>query len=245
MEDRIRGLRRAPACCRLMIPSLFCFSAVLLHRVYVRGELSEVEMMKRNILIGLFAFIVAVGWGCAATVGTGYSILDTIPPGEAPIPMTQGPRPVVAIGPIGVPGYVLRAATVLETTWSTANISVADQKAAVLNSEIPRVITVNMERLLASKGLAVTKGGTGSNADYRIAVDLSSFDVRQFSMLETKGQWALYQRNSAAPLLVKDISLSTPVAGSDDAAVRAAMSMSLADLTTMIVRDFEGFLGTR
>ncbi len=48
-----------------------------------------------------------------------------------------------------------------------------------------------------------------------------------------------------APVLVKDISFSTPVAGNDNAAVRAAMSRALADLATVIVRDFEGFLGTR
>lgn len=202
--------------------------------------------MKKNIFIVLFV-IATVAGGCAASVGvgTGYSVLDTIPPGDAPIPMAQGPRPLIAIGPVGVPGYVLRAATVLETTWSAANISTADQKAAVLQGEIPRVITVNMERLLSPKGIAVMSGGTGSGADYRIAVDLSSFDVTQFNTLQTKGQWALYERKGTAPLLVRDISFSTPVAGSDDAAVRAAMSRSLADLTVMIVRDFEGFLGTR
>lgn len=178
-------------------------------------------------------------------VGTGYSVLDTIPAGGAPVPVVQGVRPVVAVGPVGVPGYIVRAATVMESTISLANISTADQNDAYLAKEIPRVITVNIERLLTPKGLAVISSGVGAKADYRVAVDLSGFDVTQFNTLETKGQWALYRSGDAAPVMVKDISFSTPVAGNSVAATRAAMSRALADLATMVVRDFEGFLGTR
>jgi uncharacterized lipoprotein YmbA len=203
--------------------------------------------MKKSVLTVLLAFVVGAMLGCAASVGvgTGYSVLDTIPPGGAPVPVTQGIRPVVAVGPVGVPGYIVRAETIMESTVSMANISTADQNDAYLAREIPRVITVNIERLLTPKGLAVISSGVGAKADYRIAVDLSAFDVTQFNTLETKGQWALYKGGNAAPVMVKEISFSTPVAGRDVAATRAAMSRALADLTTMIVGDFEGLLGTR
>lgn len=203
--------------------------------------------MKKDFLLILVACM-AVVWGCAASVqmGAGYSVLDTIPPSDAPIPVVQGTRPVVAIGPVGVPGYILRAATVSqEFDWNPANVSVADLNDAVLARDIPRVITVNMERLLAPKGVAVVASGTGANADYRIAVDLSAFDPTNFNTLETKGRWALYRGGNAAPVVVRDISFSEPVAGNDLVHVRAAMSRALADLAVMIVRDFEGFLGTR
>ncbi len=205
--------------------------------------------MKKNVLALLFAFIVAAILGCAASVGVGtgyHPVLDTIPPDSAPIPMAQGARPSVAIGPVGVPGYILRAAIVSqEFEWNPANVSAADLDDAVLAGEIPRVITVNMERLLTPRGLAVIPGGPGTATDYRISVDLSAFDLTQFNTLETKGQWALYQRGNPAPLLLRDIDFSTAVAGSNTGAVRAAMSRSLADLTASIVRDFEAFLGTR
>ena len=203
--------------------------------------------MKKSVLIGLFACVVAAMLGCAASVGvgTGYSVLETIPPGGAPVPVIQGVRPVVAVGPVGVPGYIVRAETIMESTISLANISTADQNDAYLAREIPRVITVNIERLLTPKGLTVISSGVGAKADYRVAVDLSAFDVTQFNTLETKGQWALYRGGNAVPVMVKDISFSTPVAGNSSTATRAAMSRALADLATMVVRDFEGFLGTR
>lgn len=199
--------------------------------------------MKRNISSTILMLLLM---GCAASVGVGTgSILDTIPPDNAPIPMSQGTKPVVAVGPIGVPGYIMRAATVTESSWNQANVSTVDQNTAFLKTEIPRVITVDMERLLAPKGLAVISSGTGRGADYRIALDLSEFTVTQFNTVATKGQWALYRVGNPAPLIVKDISFSTPIAGNSIAAVRTAMSRALADLSTGIVRDFEGFLGTR
>ena len=204
-------------------------------------------MTKKGILAFIFVCAVAGVWGCAASVGvgTGYSVLDTIPPSGAPMPVAQGVRPVVAVGPIGVPGYIIRANTIMESTVSLANVSTPDQNDAYLAREIPRVITVNIERLLMPKGLAVISSGTGAKADYRIAVDISTLDVTQFSTLETKGQWALYKGAGTAPVTVKDISFSTPVAGRDAAAARTAISRALADVATMIVRDCEGFLGTK
>ena len=203
--------------------------------------------MKKNLFLILLACIAVIS-GCAASVqmGTGYSVLEPIPPSDSPIPMVRGVRPQVAIGPVGVPGYILRAATVSqEFDWNPANVSAADLNDAVLARDIPRVFTVNMERLLAPKGVAVIENWTGANADYRIAVDLSAFDPTNFNALETKGRWALYGGGNPAPAMVRDISFSTPVAGNDLVHVRAAMSRALADLAVMIVRDLEAFLGTK
>ncbi|MBP1747957.1 MAG: hypothetical protein H6Q52_496 [Deltaproteobacteria bacterium] len=202
--------------------------------------------MKKNIFLVLLACTAIVG-GCAASVGLapGYSRLDTIPPADGPIPVVQGVRPVVAVGPIGVPGYIVRAKTIMDFTPNAANISMADQSDAFLYWEIPRVISIDIERLLAPKGIAVVSSGIGAARDYRIAVDVSALDLTKFNTIETKAQWALYRGANAAPVLVKDISFSTPVAGNNSGAVLAAMSRSLADLTTAIVRDFEEFLGTR
>jgi len=202
--------------------------------------------MKKNLLL-ILVVCMAVLWGCAASVGSGpgYSVLDTIPPGNEPIPMVQGVRPVVAVGPVKVPGYIVRAKTILDSTPNPANISMADQQDAFLYWEIPRVLSIDIERLLAPKGLSVVSSGIRPTTDYRIAVDLSAFDFTQFNTLETKGQWALYRGANAAPVLVKDISFSTGVAGNDRAQARAAMSRALADIATAIVRDFDGFVGTR
>ncbi len=199
--------------------------------------------MKRSVVSAILILFLA---GCAASVGVGtsYPVLDTIPPGNAPVPVAQGVRTVVAVGPIGIPGYIIRAATITESNV-VSNVSELDLKAAPLAREIPRVITVDMERLLAPKGMVVTSGGPRTDADYRIAVDLKTFEVTGLNALQTQGQWALYKRGSNAPVVVKDVSFTTPIADNSQTAVRAAMSRSLADLATIIVRDFEGYAGAR
>ena len=212
----------------------------------VSGKRRKTKTLFCSSLVVLFAFTAVVMWGCIASVGVGmgYSRLDTIPPANGPIPVVQGAGPVVAVGPVGVPGYIVRAKTIMDSTPNAANISMADQSDAFLYREIPRVISIDIERLLAAKGIAVVSSGIGASQDYRIAVDVKAFDLTPLNTLETKAQWALYRGANEAPVMVKDISFSTPVAGNNNGAVRAAMSRSLADLAMAIIRDFEGFLGT-
>jgi hypothetical protein len=180
--------------------------------------------------------------GCA---GGNYTILEPIPPSPVSVAVAQGHRPVVAIGPIGVPGYILRASTVAESDINMANISSADQKASFLRRDIPAVVAINFERLLTPVGMAVVSTGIATRADFRIAVDIHALDVMPFDVLDTRAQWSLYRSSAADPLFIRDITFKTPITGRNDAAIRSAMSRSLADVTRVITNDFEAFLATR
>ena len=187
-------------------------------------------------IIFFVMFIISVLTGCAETNRPAYTILDTIAPSGGPYAMSQGKKPVAAVGPVDVPAYVERAAAILDTTVSQTNISSIDQKVYVLKAEIPRVITENLTVLLAPRGASVVPYGRGSSGDFRIAVNLTNFDVTKFDVIETKAQWALYGGDGKAALMVKDISFSTPIDKRSDAGIRAAMSKSLADLTKAIAQ---------
>ncbi|MHB8108558.1 MAG: PqiC family protein [Syntrophorhabdaceae bacterium] len=180
--------------------------------------------------------------GCA---GGNYTILEPILPPPAPVVIAQGHRPVVAIGPIGVPGYILRASIVAESDINIANISSADQELSFLRRDIPAVVTINFERLLTPAGMAVVSTGIATQADFRIAVDIHALDVTPFDVLDTRAQWSLYRSGAADPLIIRDVTFTTPITGRDDAAIRSAMSRSLADVTRVIANDFEAFLATR
>ncbi len=190
-------------------------------------------------MVFMVIFTLALSTGCTISVGPAYSVLDPVAPVDGPVAMTQGRRLLVAVGPIDVPGYVDRAATIVETTINPANISSFDQEASVLQTEIPRVITENLRRLFAPRGIAVVPLTQGRNADYRIAVGLSTFGVTNPGTLDTRARWVLYGRDGKVPVMVKDISFPTPVQERGDAGARAAMSRSLADLSRSIVNDFE------
>jgi uncharacterized lipoprotein YmbA len=200
-------------------------------------------MIRPGLLVATLAF--ALSAGCAVSVGTGSGSPGLVPVSMPPGPyvVTQGKRLVVAVGPVNVPGYITRAATVMESTTNAANISAADWKASVLERQIPQVVTENVRRLFAPYGIEVAPSPQGRNAGYRIAVDLRVFEVSTFDVLETQGRWALYGPGGMSPMMEKDIAFSTPLREPGDAGANDAMSRALADLTRGIVKDCGGVLG--
>ncbi len=192
----------------------------------------------RNIRITAFflAIFVAGLAGCADTNRSAYSVLDTIAPTVSAAGVSGGKGPVVAVGPIDVPGYVDRAVTVLESTINSANISAFDQKVYVLKTEIPRVITENLRVLFAPVGVTVVPYARNRASDYRVAVGLATLDITKFDLIETKAQWALYGSGGTVPLMARDISFNTPVKQRNDAGIKAAVSKALADLSRSIAQ---------
>jgi len=193
--------------------------------------------MKVMVFIAIFAL--ALSAGCAVSVGPAYSVLDPVAPANGPVAMTQGRRLLVAVGPIDVPGYVDRAATIVETTINPANISTVDMRASLLKREIPGVITENLRRLLAPRSIAVVPLAAGKNADYRIEVKLSTFDIINPDTLDTRARWVLYGSDGKTPVTARDVSFSTVFRERGDAGAREAMSRSLAALSRSIVTDLE------
>jgi len=203
-----------------------------------------------NWILRLFVCLVMVmpavlGGGCAGTGGTRYSGLEPLPQPEGTPVVTQGKRLVVAVGPVDVPGYITHAAAVVNATIGGANISEADARASTLEWEIPRVVAENVRRLLAPNGIEVIRDSRGRNADYRIEIDLVTFQATRFDTLDTQADWIFYGRDGRALMTKRNVSFSTPIAGKTEADTRSAMSRALADLARGIVKDIRGVLGTR
>jgi len=203
------------------------------------------QMIRTGLLAAYLAF--ALSAGCAVSVGTGSGSAGLAPvvTPAGPYTVQQGKRPVVAVGPVNVPGYITRAATVVNSTMNAANISAADWKASTLERQIPQVVTENLRRFLTPYGIKVAADPRGKNADYRIAVDLRVFEVSTFEVLETRGRWAIYGPGGMSPIVEKDIDFSTPLGKPGDAGADDAMSRALADLTRGIVKDSGGVLGIK
>ncbi len=189
----------------------------------------------RNILYAAsFTGMVILLAACAGPDRRAFSILDTIPPDASAAAMHGGKNVVVAVGPVDVPGYIDRGAAIVETTIDISNVSSPDQRAYVLKTEIPRVLTENLGVLFAPGGIAVVPYRHGGVSDFRVVIDLSVFDLGEFDTVETKARWALYGKGKDAPVLVRDISFSTPVEHRDNAGVRTAMSKALAEMSRSI-----------
>lgn len=203
-----------------------------------------VRMSPWRICCVMTALAVFCG-GCAVSVGTGYPWLEPVPMPDGPYVMTQGRRILVAVGPVDVPGYITRAAMIVDMTPNPLNISSADEEASVLEWEIPRVIAENVRRLLAPYGVEAARYSPGKNSDYRIKVDIVTFEIARSEILETGAKWVLYGPDGKSLMMEKDISFSTPLKDRGDGGRRSAMSLALADLSREIVKDLLGVLGVK
>lgn len=191
----------------------------------------------RDILYAIcFTGMIMLLAGCAATDRGAFSILDTIPPDVSTAAVPGGKSVVVAVGPVDVPGYIDRAVTVVETAKSMSNVSSVDQEAYVLKTEIPRVLTENLEVLFAPGGITAVPYRHVGEWDFRVVIDLAVFDLAGSDIVETKARWALYGAGKDAPVLAREISLGTPVEHRDSAGVKAAMSKALAEMSRSIAR---------
>ncbi|NLT21980.1 MAG: hypothetical protein GXX82_02925 [Syntrophorhabdus sp.] len=203
------------------------------------------ETIRTKLLTVALVFALSAGCAVSVATGPGYPGLVPLPMPPGPYVVTQGKRLVVAVGPTDVPGYITRAATIMDTTMNPANISSADRRASVLEWQIPAVVAENVRRLLVPYGIEVVPDPRGRNADYRIAVDLRVFEVSRPGVLETRARWILYGPGGTSPITEKDVAFSTPLGEPGDAGTEAAMSNSLADLARGIVKDFGGIVGMR
>ena len=91
-------------------------------------------------------------------------------------------------------------------------------------------------RLPSERVVAFPQIGDAS-FDYRIAVDVSRFDVDATGEATLAARWQLYARSTAQALLVADETLQRRIEGQGYDAYAAALSGVLADLGDRIARE--------
>ena len=102
---------------------------------------------------------------------------------------------------------------------------------------LPRALVEDVAlRLPSDRVVAFPQVGDPS-VDYRIAVDVSRFDVDATGAATLAARWQLYARSTAQALLVADETLQRRIEGQGYDAYAAALSGVLADLGDRIARE--------
>jgi uncharacterized lipoprotein YmbA len=102
---------------------------------------------------------------------------------------------------------------------------------------LPRVLVEDVAlRLPSDRVVAFPQVGDAS-FDYRIAVDVSRFDVDATGAATLAARWQVYSRSAAKGLLVTNDALRRPAESSGYDAYAAALSATLADLSDRIAQE--------
>jgi uncharacterized protein len=180
------------------------------------------------LALGLMVLLVA---GCASSPPTNRYTLSAI---AVPLPESGSPQSasaVVAIGPVMLPDYIDRPQIVTRQSPYRLELAAYDQWAAPLHDMLPRVLVEDVAlRLPADRVVSFPQVSEG-NFDYRVAVDISRFDVDTSGQATLAARWQLYARSTPRALQIADDVLQRRSEGEGYGAYAASLSGVIADLS--------------
>jgi len=138
----------------------------------------------------------------------------------------------VAVGPVTVPESVDRPQFVLRTGANEVTIAEQTRWAESPRSEIPRVIAANLAQALGDAYVSAYPQGIGSEADYRVAVDIQRFESAPGDAATVEAQWTVSaaKDKGGAPRSGRSL-VREPVRSKDYDALVAAHGRALASIS--------------
>lgn len=146
---------------------------------------------------------------------------------EGPIPAGGAESLAVFVGPVSVPEAVDRAPMVLRTGPNQVEIAEAHRWAEPLKGAIARVVAEHLMRELSTPRVMSSRAGTGTEVDYRVALEVQRFDssLQEGATLDVLWTVTPVKRGGAARS--GRTSLREPASGGTPEALAAAHSRAL------------------
>jgi uncharacterized lipoprotein YmbA len=130
-----------------------------------------------------------------------------------------------------LPDYIDRPQIVTRQSPYRLELAAYDQWAAPLHDMLPRVLVEDVAlRLPADRVVSFPQVSEG-NFDYRVAVDISRFDVDTSGQATLAARWQLYARSTPRALQIADDVLQRRSEGEGYGAYAASLSGVIADLS--------------
>lgn len=187
-----------------------------------------------TIRLPALGLLLALGAGCAGAPPTKLYTLSTV---GAPAIDTRAPQAapaVIAIGPVTLPDYLDRPQILTRQSAYELKLAPDSRWAAPLYDMIPRVLVEDVASRLPSDRIISFPQVSDVSFDYRVAVDVSRFDVDANGEATFAARWQIYARS--APLWIADDTVQRRTEGTDYGAYAAALSTVLADFGDRIAQ---------
>jgi uncharacterized lipoprotein YmbA len=184
-------------------------------------------------VLAVSTVLLATG-GCAqrATPSRFYVLAPVSAPASAP-PAAGVPSPSVGVGPVRIPAYVDRPQIVTRKSSDEIDLAEFDRWAEPLADSVPRTIAGNLAALLPNDRVALFPWAGSRPVRYQVVIDVARFDGALGGAVSLDATWRVLGPDRKD---VRDgrFAASEPTAGSDFAALVAAMSRSLGALSREI-----------
>lgn len=151
---------------------------------------SFVNVLILFIRVGMPVICLAVATvGCSRSPRVTFYTLESGAQVESAAAATAAPA--VAVGPVTLPDVVDRPQLVVRVAANRVDILETHRWAEPLKSEIPRLIAENLRSLLGSSRVSSYLQHAGTDAEFRVLVDIQRFESSPGEAVTVEAVWSL------------------------------------------------------
>lgn len=146
--------------------------------------------MIRRVVYGMLAVCCAsLSVGCSRSPRVSFYTLEPGVQIEAAVPAAT--VPAVVVGPVTLPEVVDRPQLVVRVAANRVEILETHRWAEPLKSEIPRLLAENLNRQFGATRVSSYLQHAGTDAAYRVLVDISRFEASPDGAVVVEAVWSL------------------------------------------------------
>ena len=138
---------------------------------------------------------------------------------------------------VRIPDLWDRPQIVLTKPGGEVDFNEFNRWAVPLKSEVPRIVTRNLTRLLGTQMVWLREDFPGAKPDLRVQVSIDQIEAVAGQQLRLEAAWAIRGSDAAAALKVGRSVVQEPLSDGSYAAVVAATSRALLALSRDVARD--------
>lgn len=189
----------------------------------------------RNYLVAVGAAL-ALG-ACGTTPPEAFYTLNPVAP-PRPAAAHAGVRFTVAVGPVRVPEMVDRPQLVVRRSANRVDVLEQHRWAQPLQAEIARVLAEDLGSRLPAARAVPAFAYAGSQADYRVTLDIEQFDATPGQGVAVQALWSVRQAGEAPRSGRSTVREAAQAAGYE--ALAAAYARALARISDDIAAALPG-----
>lgn len=178
----------------------------------------------------------ALGSGCFGSKPTRFYMLSSVGPTSGTAVESTGASRVIAVGPVSIPDYVDRPQIVVRESANQIRLAGFDNWAGSPSDMIGRVLLEDLSAQMPGDHVVAFPQGGAAVFDYRVAVQISRFDVSAAGEAVVAASWRVWDRAGTKTRLTASTTTRAESLGSTYQDRVAALSQAVADLGTDIAR---------
>jgi uncharacterized lipoprotein YmbA len=178
-------------------------------------------MLRRLTVIAVLGALVI---GCASPPSRFYTLIGNLPP------VGQSRDIAISVGPVSIPSEVDRPQIVVNEGPYRVRLDETRRWAAPLQDTIAGVLVANLSALLGTTRVTRFPGTAATDADYRVAIEVQTFESVPDSAATLVAVWRI-RRTDGDNTATGRTSVREPVSGADYDALAAAHSRALETLS--------------